>query len=96
MNPLIQFKNPILFFVVSLVFACLAFSSAQAVNPPPDGGYDRGNAAEGDDALFSLTATGASNTSRYSLAQALILGSLLLVLSQGLYNRVTADIGSRL
>src|SRR5215472_13949279 len=62
MNPLIQFKNPILFFVVSLVFACLAFSSAQAVNPPPDGGYDRGNTAEGDDALFSLTATAASNT----------------------------------
>jgi len=61
MNPLIL-KNPILFFVVSLVFACLAFSSAQAVNPPPDGGYDRGNTAEGDDALFSLTATAASNT----------------------------------
>jgi len=35
--------------------------SAQAVNPPPDGGYPYLNAAEGTDALFSLT-TGSGNT----------------------------------
>jgi hypothetical protein len=34
---------------------------AQAVSPPPDGGYALGNTAEGTNALFSLT-IGASNT----------------------------------
>ena len=35
--------------------------SAEAVNPPPDGGYPVNNTAEGDFALFSLT-TGVGNT----------------------------------
>ena len=35
--------------------------TAQAVNPPPDGGYPYLNTAEGTDALFSLT-TGSGNT----------------------------------
>ena len=48
--------------LIPLVFACFALSPrAQAVSPPPDGGYLSGNTAEGDDALFSLT-TGAWNT----------------------------------
>jgi hypothetical protein len=34
---------------------------AQAVSPPPDGGYARGNTAEGQNALLSLT-TGGFNT----------------------------------
>ena len=48
--------------VIALVFACLAIrQSAQAVLPPPDGGYPGGNTAEGTDALFSLT-SGVWNT----------------------------------
>ena len=44
------------------VFACLALSPmAQAVSPPPDGGYRDGNTAEGENALLSLT-TGTNNT----------------------------------
>jgi hypothetical protein len=35
--------------------------TAQAVSPPPDGGYANDNTAEGTDALFSLT-TGTDNT----------------------------------
>jgi hypothetical protein len=51
-----QIKTVVLRF---LVLACLAqFQLAQGapdVSPPPDGGYARGNTAEGDLALFSLT-----------------------------------------
>ena len=47
-------------FVFPLVW--LGFSPlAQAVSPPPDGGYANQNTAEGEDALFSLT-TGFVNT----------------------------------
>ena len=50
------------FLFVALLLACLALSlAAQAVVPPPDGGYVNRNTAEGKDALFSLT-TGVDNT----------------------------------
>src|SRR6266481_1483931 len=49
-------------FVALLAFGCFALSpTAQAVNPPPDGGYPGGNTAEGQDGLLSLT-TGTYNT----------------------------------
>ena len=49
---------------IPLVFACFALSPmAQAVSPPPDGGYPGQNTAEGDNALFSLSPTdGGFNT----------------------------------
>jgi hypothetical protein len=60
MNRLIQLKRTTL--VSLLALACFAFSpSAQAVVPPPDGGYPGQNTAEGEDALFSLT-DGVQNT----------------------------------
>ena len=60
MNPLIQFKKLGALFLISLVWLQL-FSNAQAVVPPPDGGYPGGNTAEGTNALLSLT-TGQWNT----------------------------------
>jgi hypothetical protein len=50
------------FLLIPLAIAWLALSpTAQAVDPPPDGGYPGENTVEGDDALFSLT-TGLQNT----------------------------------
>ncbi len=56
MNPLIQLKKatPPLLFVFLL--ACFAFFPiAEAVVPPPDGGYPGANTAEGQQALLSLS-----------------------------------------
>jgi Chaperone of endosialidase len=47
-------------FLIPLL-ACSLLISAQAINPPPDGGYPGGNTAEGQNALLSLM-TGTYNT----------------------------------
>jgi Chaperone of endosialidase len=48
--------------LITVLFACFALAlRAQAVVPPPDGGYPGGNTAEGQNALLSLT-TGVNNT----------------------------------
>jgi hypothetical protein len=64
MNPLIQFKTTVVSLVITVVLAGFALvPGAQAVSPPPDGGYPGGNTAEGDNALFNLSAQdGAFNT----------------------------------
>jgi hypothetical protein len=47
---------------IALSVLCFVFlAKAQAVNPPPDGGYPGGNTAEGQNALLGLT-TGTYNT----------------------------------
>ncbi len=49
-------------FLLPIVLTCFALlPTAQAVSPPPDGGYANENTAEGINALFSLT-TGTGNT----------------------------------
>jgi hypothetical protein len=47
---------------IALAFACFGLSSmTQAVSPPPDGGYPRGNTAEGQASLLRLSG-GTNNT----------------------------------
>jgi Chaperone of endosialidase len=60
MNLSIQLKKPTLLFFVAL--ACFGLSpTSQAVSPPPGGGYQGGNTAEGTNALLNLTG-GTNNT----------------------------------
>src|SRR5437667_12789977 len=50
-------QSHLLLFGFSFYLAWLALSPvARGVDPPPDGGYANQNTAEGEDALFSLTA----------------------------------------
>jgi hypothetical protein len=60
---------------------CLAIGpKAQAVSPPPDGGYPNFNTAEGQKTLFSLT-TGAGNTADGAFS--------LVALTEGSFNTAT-------
>jgi hypothetical protein len=62
MNPLIGLKRTAPPFLITLTLLCFGLlPKAQAVVPPPDGGYPGFNTAEGQNALFSLTA-GSANT----------------------------------
>ena len=60
----------------SIAFACVSLSStAQAVVPPPDGGYPGANTAEGQNALFSRTTGGYNTALGYFSLRALTTGN---------------------
>jgi len=100
MNSLTQSKNTfILPILIAMTLACFALApTARAVTPAPDGGYPGENAAEGEDALFSLS-TGIDNTANgfnalyfntvgsYNTA----IGSNALYTNIGSYNTATGS-----
>ena len=62
MKLLIQRETTILPLLIGLALTCIEVTPhAQAVNPPPEGGYPGNNTAVGDNALQNLT-TGINNT----------------------------------
>src|SRR6202030_4432066 len=76
-----------------LLIGCFEFlPKAQAVSPPPDGGYPGGNTAEGDNALLNLTTGGEFNTAVgfYSL-QAVTDGQLNTAIGAGTLALNTGD-----
>ena len=92
MHEPIQLKTPTLLFLVAFLLACFVVpQTAQAVVPPPDGGYPNFTTAEGDNALRSLT-TGVGNTAigTFSLSS-VTTGSFNTAVGAGALDLNTAD-----
>ena len=91
MNPLIQLKTtqPLLIALALLGFALLP--RAQAVVPPPDGGYPGGNTAEGQNALLNLTSGGFNTAVGFVSLRNNMIGSFNTAVGAGTLLANTAD-----
>src|SRR5262249_57133445 len=54
--------NTLSLILIPLLTCFASLRPAEAVDPPPDGGYRGGNTAEGSNALFSVAGGGFHNT----------------------------------
>jgi len=85
-------KTYVPFIAIGLLLACLEFSpEAQAVVPPPDGGYPGGNTAEGQNALQSTTTGGFNAAVGYFSLFANTTGSFNTAVGAGALDLNTGD-----
>ncbi len=78
--------------LIILLIASVAFlQDAQAVNPPPDGGYPSGNTAEGQNALLSLTIGGFNTALGWESLRTLTTGNYNVAVGAGTLALNTAD-----
>ncbi len=92
MHTLIQLKRATSLFLIELGFVWLGLMpKAQAVSPPPDGGYPGGNTAEGQVALLSLTTGGFNTGLGYLALRSNMLGSFNTATGAGALLANTAD-----
>jgi len=78
--------------LILLVFACFGLPDRmQAVTPPPDGGYARGNTAEGQKALFSLTSGGYNTAVGFFSLFANTIGNFNTAVGAGALDLNTGD-----
>jgi trimeric autotransporter adhesin len=80
---------PSVFTLFVLAHLCCAL--AQAVNPPPDGGYPGGNTAEGASALLSLTTGGFNTAAGFLSLRSDATGSFNTAIGAGTLLANTAD-----
>ena len=79
---------------VLIIFALVCFAPIQnmcAVSPPPDGGYQGGNTAEGQNALLSLTTGGFNTAVGFLSLRANMTGQLNTAIGAGTLVANTAD-----
>jgi hypothetical protein len=83
-------KTTIQLFLTLLLFSIVG-PNADAISPPPDGGYPGGNTAEGQKALLSLTTGGFNAAVGFFSLSANVAGSFNTAVGAGALDLNTAD-----
>src|SRR5215471_11257546 len=85
-------KTAIPQFLIAVLMVCfVSVKNAQAVVPPPDGGYPGGNTAEGQAALFSLSTGGFNTAVGFFSLRSVTIGQLNTAIGAGALVANSAD-----
>ena len=92
MNPPIQPRQTTPVFLAAFGLVCFGLlPQAQAVSPPPDGGYPGGNTAEGQNALLSLSSGGYNSAIGWLSLESNVTGTANTAVGAGTLALNTAD-----